>query len=355
MKVELVKLGDIQLPYISRRDPVELTVSPEPYFLRPCTESLELYRLQREEWRLKGHYKPGVIIPLDSDQEGLWKIYMPNNGDFPESQEAKLDVYNATEPFEVEGGKIVIAGRVQPPGNPYSKVLFFEQKDNEWKPLTNVPIFDLEDPFITYVDNQIIFGGVSVVKLPTEIKYQTVFYKGTCLEDLTEFIRGPFGMKDIRLVQLADQRIGLFTRPQGEIGGLGQIGFTTIDSLAQLTTDVITNTPLIAQRFPQGEWGGVNKAYALSDGRIFAIGHRAYFDEAHKKCYYSWAFIHDPETGISEDLGIIAASDDFPDTDSRDDDTKNVTFPTGIDWGKRNIHLGARDSRTVILPIPGTA
>jgi hypothetical protein len=54
------------------------------------------------------------------------------------------------------------------------------------------------------------------------------------------FAVGPQWMKDIRLVELADRRIGVFTRPKGEyFGGQAEIGFTIIDNLDDLTPEVI--------------------------------------------------------------------------------------------------------------------
>jgi hypothetical protein len=367
IRVENAISGINELPYVADANiaadlsPVELQTPrkkvvaqevPGTNFLAPCEESVRLYKLQRELRKLKGDYKPGVFIPLNSDHERLERVYGSNGGNSSEP----LDVYNITRPFE-SGDKIVLAGRLQPPGmNSYSKVSFFELKDSEWTLLEHLPTVDLEDPFVTRIDNQIIFGGVSAVKTPSETKYQTVFYKGETIEDLKEFMRGPFKMKEIRLVQLPDRSIGLFTRPQGEIGGLGQIGFTAVHSLDQFTPEAIARASLIAQRFPGGEWGGVNEAYALADGRILALGHRSYFGkEERNKHYYPWLFIHDPKTGVSEDLGIIGASDDFPMTHSRAEDLDDVIFSGGIDWRSRTLYAGVRDVAAGALPIPSLA
>jgi len=363
MRVELTISERIELPYAGdtnmapNLNSVELPTPPQrvaapevlgPNFLPLCVESVELYKLQREQRRLRGDYKPGIVIPLSEDRKRLERVYRSNGG----NSSKPLDVFNITRPFR-SGDKTVLAGRLQPSGmNPSSKVLFFELRSSEWTLLEHIPTVDLEDPFVTRIDDQIIFGGVSVVKTPSETKYQTAFYKGTSIETLKEFVRGPFTMKDTRLVQLMDKSIGLFTRPQGKIGGLGQIGFTTLDSLDQLTPDAIAKAPLIAQRFPEGEWGGVNEAYALTDGRILALGHRAYLDKERNRHYYPWLFIHDPKKGVSEDLGIIGASDDSPKTNSRAEDLDDIIFPGGIDWRSRTLYGGIRDVAAVVLPIP---
>ena len=48
-------------------------------------------------------------------------------------------------------------------------------------------------------------------------------------------------MKDIRLILLSDNRIGVFTRPQGKIGGRGRIGFMIVNSLKELGLDISEN------------------------------------------------------------------------------------------------------------------
>ena len=61
-------------------------------------------------------------------------------------------------------------------------------------------------------------GGVEIFPHPTiagSLAWRTRFYHGSGGEDLQPFAVGPDGMKDIRLVELADGRIGVFTRPQG--------------------------------------------------------------------------------------------------------------------------------------------
>lgn len=345
MVAELDRLGNVELSYMGRRrNPIELPSPPQPYDLPPCKDAVAAYKQEREQSKANGRYNPGIIVPLDIDQRRLKLAF--NSGRFNSLE--PLGVYNITPPFR-SGDKTVIAGRVQPLGvNPNSKVVFFEKEGHEWTPL-RYPTIDLEDPFITRIDNHLIFGGVKVVKTPTETLYRMVFHRGGCIEDLTEIAVGPVRMKGIRLIQLSNG-IGVFTRPHDSYGG-GQIGFTVIDSLAQLTPAVIVNAPLIAQRFPKGEWGGVNEARALKNGRILALGHRAYLDEDNNKHYYPWLFIHDPRTGISTDLGIVGASDDFPKTTPRQADLEDVSYPVGMDLEKGEIYGGTCDTTSSTKPI----
>ncbi|MFD1908946.1 DUF1861 family protein [Paenibacillus rhizoplanae] len=80
--------------------------------------------------------------------------------------------------------------------------------------------------------------------------FRIFFYRGTDLHDLYYFTTGPNKMKDIRLVALADGRIGVFSRPRGsevkgQYGSESMIGFTVIDKLEDLTADVIENAPYL--------------------------------------------------------------------------------------------------------------
>lgn len=317
-----------------------------PDYLPPCEEAVKLYKLQRQLRKLHETYQKGNIISLNKNQVGLKKIFKSNGG----KTNQDLDVYNITKPFQI-GDKTLMAGRLQTPGmNPDSKIVFFLYQNNDWTPQGYA--FGLEDPFFTKINGELIFGGVEVSKTRKELRYRTVFYKGKTPADLKLFLRGPYCFKDIRLVQLADKSIGLFTRPRGKIGGFGQIGFTILKSLDQLSPEVITNAPLIAQHFPEDEWGGVNEAYAIKDGKILVLGHRAYFDKEINKHYYPWLFIHDPKTGKSQDLGIIGSSDDFPKTLSRDEDLDDVLFSGGIDWKTNTLYVGIRDMTAGSLKIP---
>ncbi|MFD2875915.1 DUF1861 family protein [Paenibacillus rhizoplanae] len=128
-------------------------------------------------------------------------------------------------------------------------------------------------------------------------------------------------MKDIRLVALADGRIGVFSRPRGsevkgQYGSESMIGFTVIDKLEDLTADVIENAPYLHGILGAGEWGGVNQAYLLDSGKIGIIGHICYQDKDVDgkllKVYLNMAFIFDPITRESHDLHLIGSRSCYP-------------------------------------------
>ena len=139
------------------------------------------------------------------------------------------DVYNVTAPFFIKNKEYII-GRVESRNKKDSKIMFFYKRQDNFILDKKAPIFNLEDPFISFIDNQIIFGGVECIKN----SYKTIFFKGKYIYSLKRFAKGPIGMKDIRFIELSNKKIGIFTRPQGEIGLRGRIGFFIIDSLNEL-------------------------------------------------------------------------------------------------------------------------
>lgn len=334
-----------------------LNTHPAYQVLPSCRLMLEEYRKERLVRAVSGEYQVGEIIPLAKDQEKLRKIFKVSSGI---SKRKTIDVYNITVPF-LSGDETYIAARAEARIVKYSsKVIFLKQVNSDWV-LQDKPVFDLmEDPFIAVINNQLVFGGVKidVAKSGQLIKNQTLFYRGKKIEDLKFFAAGPLMMKDIRLVQLPKKKIGLFTRPQGEIGGRGQIGYTIIDSLDQLTPEVVIGAPLIDHLFPPYEWGGPNEAHLLKDGRILVVGHRSYWDHQGKH-YYSWMFTYHPATGDFQDLGIIAERSDFPDGPMRGPNLKDVLFTGGLKRlgnGLAELYVGLSDTQAgkIVIPDPVT-
>lgn len=250
------------------------------------------------------------------------------------------DVYNITAPFEVEG-RSCIAGRVEAREHwANSETVVFEKKgSNVWGPASGAPRFRMEDPFVARVGNELVFGGVEVYPDPSAqdsdgIGYKTVFYRGKTLLDLKRFAVGPSQMKDIRLVELKYGKIGIFTRPQGKIGGRGRIGFTTVDTLEDVTTENIKKAPLIENLLvdDKNEWCGVNEARLLEDGTIGVLGHSAYKDAAENTHYYSMVFQFNPETFEHTAVKVIAERKNFPAGPAKRPQLGDVVFPGGTTW-----------------------
>ncbi|MBU1988614.1 MAG: DUF1861 family protein, partial [Nanoarchaeota archaeon] len=130
------------------------------------------------------------------------------------------DVYNVTSPFLVNGEEYLL-GRVETRGDERNtKIIFFRKKDNSWEADIRMPIFNLQDPFIFPLRDEIIVGGVEVVQKNWRkyLGYRNVFYMGKDVFYLSRITNGPWGMKGIRFKDLPNGKIGVFTRLQGDRG-----------------------------------------------------------------------------------------------------------------------------------------
>ena len=269
------------------------------------------------------------------------------------------DVYNITAPFQSDGVEY-LAGRVEPREDELnSKVMFFIRKKDArytWILDKKAPVFRLQDPFVCIIDSEIIFGGVRIILVDGEVHHHTVFFRGKNIHDLKKFARGPDNMKDIRLVQLPQRMIGLFTRPQGIIGGKGRIGFTRIDSLEDLsrfTHEDYFKTLLLCKDFDDEEWLGANAAHILKNGLVGVLGHIACYSKdpmgkIHKN-YYPITFALDMQSNEPIGIKIIARRDDFPKGQSKIATLQNVLFAGGFirhDDGTATVYVGAGDTES---------
>ncbi len=245
----------------------------------------------------------------------------------------RLDVYNISAPFRV-GGRTVIAGRVEARDSEHATAIFFEEADGVWHPIDGAPRFALQDPFVTFIGGELVFGGVEVRFGVGEPEWWTVFYRGSDLFDLKPCFAGPLGMKDIRLCELADGRVAVFTRPRGVKGGRGTIGYTEVASLDALSVEAIDGAPMLEDMFHPLDWGGVNEAHLLANGEIGVIGHIAYFEDDtmySARHYYAVSFVFDPASRAWRDLKILAGRDQFGPGEAKRPDLTDVVFSSGIE------------------------
>ena len=242
------------------------------------------------------------------------------------------DVYNPTKAFPYKGKKMICA-RVEKRDSETSRTVFFEEVQPEvYQPAEGWQRYDLQDPCLARVRGRYVLGGTEVFphpENPERICWRTVFYYGTDLEKLTRLAEGPDGMKDVRLVELADSRIGVFTRPQGAKGGRGKIGFTIVDGFDEVTARVMEDAPLLPL-FGEEEWGGVNEALLLPDGRIGVLGHIACFEPEEVRHYFPMSFVFDPESRECTDVKILAERREFLPGPSKRPDLEDVLFSGGI-------------------------
>lgn len=267
----------------------------------------------------------------------------------------------------------MMAGRVESRDGHHSEVVFLTPSEHGlWHRIAGAPVLQLEDPFVTYAGaegraDKLILGGVRVEweDVPpgaTPVAHWcTDFYRGRSLDGLRRFATGPDQMKDIRLLQLRDGRVAIFTRPQGAVmeplGCIAKIGFTLVDSLDDVTADAIENAPLLYDHFLPDEWGGCNQLFELSNGLIGAIGHKSWgemIDGVHVLHYYSMAFALDPDTRRMTPTKIIADRACFPDGPAKEPRLRDVTFTAGIvrnDDGTADLYTGLSDCQVGRLRI----
>ncbi|MFP2421646.1 DUF1861 family protein [Pseudescherichia vulneris] len=268
------------------------------------------------------------------------------NGKVAFSGVTGCDVYNPTAPF-YEGGQQYIAARVEPRDSEVSQVRFFHwQSPGNAQLVADAPSFDLQDPFICRIDDGWVFGGVEIAADPdgSGWRWRTQFWWGTSIFSLRPFAVGPWGMKDIRLLQLPDKRILVFTRPQGAVGGRGKIGWLTLNSLNELNSSRLEQGRLLAQ-LEDESWCGVNEAHVLDEQWVGVLAHVACFDPAGDRHYYAAAFRFNFVSGQTTPLRIICSRADLPAGESKRDDLRDVIFPGGLtrDGQRHPLFCGASD------------
>ncbi|GBF71894.1 hypothetical protein PA598K_00107 [Paenibacillus sp. 598K] len=271
-----------------------------------------------------------------------------------------FDVYNISVPFEWNGRRYLY-GRLERRSNwARSWVRLFEwQHDDVWAAVPEAMPYQLEDPFVSRIGDELVLGGTHVRfskgKIDTVFGY---FYRGRELTDLTYFTTGPAGMKDIRLVELPGGRIGVFSRPKGEdirsrYGSLSLVGFTIIDRLEELSAEVIASAPYIPHLFGPDEWGGCNQAYYLDSGLIGAIGHIGHETRSAEGellwAYHNLSFVFDPTTLELHDVRIIGTRASYPSGPAKKPRLAECAFAAGIVMradGKAELYSGLGDTET---------
>ncbi len=270
-----------------------------------------------------------------------------------------FDVYNCSIPFQWKDGKRYLFGRVERRGEwARSRVRLFEEVGQDaWRAIPEAVISQLEDPYIAHIGQELVLGGVHVQYDRGHIAtYFSYFYKGTELDNLYYFTTGPNYMKDIRLVPLADGKIGVFSRPRGEdilkkYGSESVVGFAIMDKLEDLSADIVQNAPIVDGLFGPGEWGGCNQCYLLESGKIGVIGHQCYkepVDGVEKQVYLNISFVFDPQTRCVEDKKIIGTRTCYPQGPAKIPELTDCCFTSGMvvrPDGKVDLYSGLGDTQ----------
>lgn len=311
-------------------------------------------------------------------------------------------LYNISKRLEIEGESYIIVRGESLKREDQSAILFFKIKEDGVCELDeSAPITPGQDPFYCgKFGTRHIFGEVAVYKeaaKPSErqddqLSYRTVFYDfEKSVNELNNpesnkpFAIGPEKMKDIRLISLDNDRIGVFLRPQGLVGGRGKIGYFEIHDISELqglfdqidvashsqdmgeknnSTEFLKST-LIEGLCLDEEWVGANDLYLLKDQsgkmKIGVLGHIANMvpdsegrpdpSDPNKvlgiKNYYAMAFVFDPETKEKSEMKIIATAENFEEVKSKKEDLGSITFSGGLDFNEDNsawLYVGIGDT-----------
>lgn len=250
------------------------------------------------------------------------------------------DVYNCSVPFETQG-KTYILGRVEKRdefANSTSQ-LFEKKEDGIWYKAENFDPLPIEDPFIVQINGEFVVGGTHVVKEKGNVKtYYSYFYRGKDIFNLKYFTTGPNYMKDIRLVQLPESKIGVFSRPRSEevkrlFGCESMVGFNCIQDLNDLCSEIINEAKFIDGFFEKDEWGGINQAFYLKDNYVGAIGHQSYTSYSNGKemaVYINMAYIVDIQNLKVVAKKVIGTREDYPPAPSKTFGLSKCAFTSGI-------------------------
>jgi hypothetical protein len=270
-----------------------------------------------------------------------------------------FDVYNCSTPFEWRGRRYIY-GRVERREEwARSWVRLFEETGkDEYTLVKDSMIYQLEDPFISFIRGELVLGGTHVRYSRNRIStYYGYFYRGADLEDLRYFTTGPDYMKDIRLVDTPDG-IGVFSRPRNKeieekYGSASIVGFTRIPDLDSLDEEAIAGAQMIPGLFGPGEWGGCNQCFYLDSGLIGVIGHKSYTDPgdpplaAPLAVYMNVSFVFDPANNRILDEKILATRSSYPSYAAKKPELADCTFTSGIVMrkdGRADLYGGLGDA-----------
>ena len=166
-------------------------------------------------------------------------------------------------------------------------------------------------------------------------------------------------MKDLRLVELENKKIGVFTRPQhpegkiGSLGGRGKIGYVELNSLDEINPENLMKAKILDQ-ISDENWLGANEIHILGNGKLGVLAHVAMYDSKKDRHYYPAAFIFEPKTGVSSEIKIIAERKMFLDGPSKTPDLKDVVFSGGLirkSNGKADLFVGTSDAEAQMIEI----
>ena len=291
------------------------------------------------------------ILDLRNEYREKKKVYASEKLEF--SGVGGRDVYNCSVPFEFDG-KTYIFGRVERREEWASSTthLFCKNEENVWQKVISFDPLPLEDPYVVKIHDEYVVAGTHVVKEKGTVKtYCCYFYRGKDLFSLRYWTTGPDYMKDIRLAELQNGKVCVFSRPRNEdilkeYGCESQVGAILIDSLDELCADVICKANYIKGMFNEGEWGGLNQAFVLEKELVGAIGHQCYTNDKNCAVYVNTAYVIDLSKNKVVLKKVIGEREDYPKSASKITQLSDCAFTSGLVYrpdGKADLYSGLSD------------
>ena len=227
----------------------------------------------------------------------------------------------------------------------------------------------IEDPYVQIVKGELVVGG-TFIKRDAQGKFLTYigrFFRGKDPLSLKHFADGPDQMKDIRMVELKNGRIGVFSRPRGEdvrkkYGSEAVVGYFEIASLDEFTAEKAQNAEIIPGLFGKDEWGGCNQGYAMKDGRILVAAHLSCSGPAAtngipRQIYMNAAFVFDPAAFRATEPKIVATRCFYPCNEPKAPSLDDCVFTSGFvfrDDGLVDIYTGLCDADEARCTVPAS-
>lgn len=246
---------------------------------------------------------------------------------------AGIHVYNTSRQFMLDG-EAYILGRTEKRDDQFSSKVIpfrFVATSNKWVADSSVSNLSkltagkiVQDPQISHVGGEWVVNCIEVQLNDKDdpsagCVYWTNIFSGERLDDLKLLTKSPETMKCVRLVELENGQVGVFTRPQSpgdpSRGGRGKIGFCVVDRLSDIDATVLHEAPLMYDLFGDEEWGGVNDVRLMPDGRLLALGHIARFltdspIEGDRE-YHSIVFEFDPYKRAIGNVRMVSKVEDM--------------------------------------------
>jgi len=295
-----------------------------------------------------------------------------------------VDVYNSSVPIKY-GDKRLVVVREEKRKDEFSSQNRFFSHDSDDRFCLETNISNLsklslrwicQDPSLAHIQRNWIITQVevdpeSINDASQDVRHHSAIYAGERLDSLRLIAESPDDMKGVRLVELKDGRIGIFTRPRcpGDParGGSGKIGFTVVESLEQINSDILAAAPLIPGLYSDDdkEWYGVNDTFLLPNGDLAVLGHIAHYEESEiedNRGYYPIFFTFNPNSRQVNYLQILATVADFQFNglvEAKRPDLENVFYPSALWFPNDDIKSscaalmgGAKDSKMAAIYIP---